>query len=111
MHSATRPLLHTARGSRSCGLARPLSTAGVSQPESLRVTGYVAFYPGEYKKAVKDSLLANPGDAFIQCLLGQAYEKLGEKDKATEYCRKAATAAAHNPPAAYARTFARKRLG
>jgi tetratricopeptide (TPR) repeat protein len=75
------------------------------------LTGYVASYLGEYKKAVKDLLRANPGDAFIQCLLGQAYEKLGEKDKATEYYRKAASAAAHNPPAAYARPFARERLG
>jgi hypothetical protein len=42
--------------------------------------------------------------------MGQAYEKLGEKDKAMEYYRKASTATSHNPPAAYAIPFARKKL-
>jgi tetratricopeptide (TPR) repeat protein len=43
-------------------------------------------------------------------MLGQAYEKLGEKDKALECYRKAVAARAHNPPAAYAIPFAKKRL-
>jgi Flp pilus assembly protein TadD len=74
------------------------------------LTGYVAFYSGEYQKAVDDLQKANQSDPFIQCLLGQAYEKLGEKDKAMECYRKAAATSAHNPPAAFARPFARKKL-
>lgn len=74
------------------------------------LTGYVAFYFGDYKAAVEDLLKASQMDPFIQCLLGQAYEKLGEKEKAVECYRKAAGTSAHNPPAAFGRPFATKRL-
>ncbi|HKW61547.1 MAG TPA: hypothetical protein VJN89_03290 [Candidatus Acidoferrum sp.] len=72
--------------------------------------GYVAFYGREYKTAADELSKANQNDPFIQCLLGQTYEKLGEKDKAVESYRKAAAATAHNPPAAYAVPFAKKRI-
>ena len=75
------------------------------------LTGYVAFYSGDYQKAVADLQKANQNDPFIQCLLGQAYEKLGEKEKAMECYRRASMSTAHNPPAAYARPFARRKLG
>jgi tetratricopeptide (TPR) repeat protein len=74
------------------------------------LTGYVAFYSGDYKAAAEDFQKANERDPFILCMLGQAYEKLGEKDKALECYRKAVAARAHNPPAAYAIPFAKKRL-
>jgi len=72
--------------------------------------GYVAFYAGDYQKSVQNLLKANQNDPFIQCLTGQIYEKLGDKDKAKEYYGKAANASGHNPPAAYAVPFARKKL-
>ena len=72
--------------------------------------GYAAFYGQDYKTALEELLKANQNDPFIQCLLGQTYEKLHEKDKAIESYRKAAAAIAHNPPAAYAVPFAKKRL-
>ncbi len=75
------------------------------------LTGYVAFYAGDYKTALADLAQANQGDPFIQCLMGQSYEKLGDKEKAMECYRKAAATTAHNPPAAFARPFARKKLG
>jgi len=75
------------------------------------LTGYVALYLGDYKTALADLEKANQNDAYIQCLMGQAYEKLGDKDKAMEYYRKAGAARGHNPPAAYARWFTRKKLG
>jgi tetratricopeptide (TPR) repeat protein len=71
--------------------------------------GYVAFYAGDYKTAVEELLKANQNDPFIQCMIGQTYEKLGDKDKALEYYRKASTAIAHNPAAAYAVPLARKK--
>ncbi len=74
------------------------------------LTGYVAFYLGDYKTALADLQKAEQ-DPFIACLIGQTYEKLGEPDKATEYYKKAASARAHNPPAAYAVPFAKKKLG
>jgi tetratricopeptide (TPR) repeat protein len=72
--------------------------------------GYVAFYVGDYKTALDELAKANQNDPFIQCMMGQTYEKLGGKDKAVEYYRKASTATSHNPTAAYAVPFARKKL-
>src|ERR1700692_1407292 len=51
--------------------------------------GYVAFYAGDYKAALEELLKANQSDPFIQCMIGQTYEKLGDKGKAVEYYRKA----------------------
>jgi tetratricopeptide (TPR) repeat protein len=73
------------------------------------LTGYVAFYLGDYKAALADFQKAQ-NDPFIQVMIGQTYEKLGDKDQAMEYYRKASSARAHNPPAAYAVPFARKKL-
>ena len=53
----------------------------------------------------------NAGDPFLQCLLGMTYEKLGEKEKAMECYTKASATTAHNPPAAFAKPFTRKKLG
>lgn len=72
--------------------------------------GYVTFYDGDYKAALADLLKANQGDPFIQCMLGRTYEKLGDKAKAADYYQKASKAISHNPPAAYAVPFAKKRL-
>jgi len=75
------------------------------------LTGYVALYTGDYKTAVQDLDKASQNDAFVQCLLGMAYEKLGDEANATAAYRKAFDAArGHNPPAAFARPFARKKL-
>jgi len=72
--------------------------------------GYVAFYVKDYQAALEELDKANQNDPFIQCMVGQTYEKLGDKDKAMGFYRKASTASSHNPPAAYAVPFARKRL-
>src|SRR5438477_1824346 len=70
--------------------------------------GYVAFYAGDYKGALEGLNQANQNDPFIQCMIGQSYEKLGEKQKALEYYRKASMAVSHNPAAASAVPFAMK---
>ena len=72
--------------------------------------GYLAFYAQDYQSALEALLKANQNDPFIQCLLAQTYEKLNEKDKAIESYRKAASSINHNPPAAYAVPFAKKKL-
>ncbi|MGO9641419.1 MAG: tetratricopeptide repeat protein, partial [Candidatus Acidiferrales bacterium] len=72
--------------------------------------GYVAFYARDYKTALAELRKANQNDPFIQCLIGQTYEKLGDKDKALEYYRKASTAISHNPPAAHAVPLAKKKI-
>jgi tetratricopeptide (TPR) repeat protein len=80
------------------------------------LTGYVALYTGDLAKAEADltkaiSMQGNQGDPFYHGLLGMTYERQGKKDKATEMYQKAYTLAmAHNPPAAFSRPFARKKL-
>jgi tetratricopeptide (TPR) repeat protein len=72
--------------------------------------GYVAFYAGDYKSSVDEFLQANQNDPFIQLMLARSYEKLGDKDKALDFYRKAAAAISHNPTAAYAVPYAKKKL-
>jgi len=73
------------------------------------LTGYVAFYGGDYKTAVADFGKANHEDPFNVCMIAQAYEKLGDTAKASEYYKKALTSSAHNPTNAYARPIAMKK--
>jgi len=73
------------------------------------LTGYVAFYAGDYPKALEHFQKANTNDPFIQCMMGMTYEKLGQPEKAKEQYDRASTAGAHNPPAAFARRFTRNR--
>jgi len=72
--------------------------------------GYVAFFTRDYKVALENFLRANQNDAFIQCMLGRSYEELGETGKAIEWYGKAAAAISHNPPAAYAVPWSKRRL-
>ena len=74
------------------------------------LAGYVALYRGDYRAALEQLRQANQNDPFIQCLMGDSYDKLGQKDQAMECYRKAAAATAHNPPAAFARPYALKKL-
>lgn len=80
------------------------------------LTGYVALYTGDFARAEADltralSLPGNQNDPFYHCLLGMALERQGKKEQATGMYRKAySLALAHNPPAAFARPFARKKL-
>lgn len=74
------------------------------------LTGYVAYYTGDYEKALEELRQANPNDPFYQCLTGMTFEKLGDGEKALEAYRKAAATTAHNPPAAFARPFAARKL-
>lgn len=75
------------------------------------LAGYVAFYGGDYKTALDELQKGNQNDPFILALMAQAYEKLGEKDKAMETYRKVMTSTAHNPTNAYARPLAKEKLG
>ena len=71
---------------------------------------YVAFYAADYKVALEDLQQANQSDPFIQCMIDQTYEKLGDQAKALEFYRKASAAISHNPTAVYAVPFAKKKI-
>lgn len=81
------------------------------------LTGYVALYTGDLATAEADltkaiGLRGNERDPFFHALLGMTYEKQGQAAKAKEFYQKAYELAAngHNPPAAFTRPFARKKL-
>jgi tetratricopeptide (TPR) repeat protein len=75
------------------------------------LTGYVAFYTGDYKTAIADLEKADHRDPFILVLLAQAYEKLGDQAHATDYYRKVLASNGHGPTNAFARPLAKKKLG
>lgn len=79
------------------------------------LTGYVAFYAGDYNKAITDlqdaSDKAQGRDPFILALLAQAYEKTGKNDQAMDLYKKILTINIHNPTGAYARPIAEKKVG
>jgi len=74
------------------------------------LTGYVAFYTGDYKTAIAELQKADQRDPFILVLLGQAYEKSGDTAQAKDYYRKVLEINTHNPTNAFARPLARKKL-
>jgi Flp pilus assembly protein TadD len=98
-----------------CVAAAKAALATGTNPEQQQflpyLTGYVAFYEGDYQTALADLQKANQNDPFILTLIAQTYEKLGDKTQATAYYRKALGSNAHNPPNAYARPLARRKLG
>jgi tetratricopeptide (TPR) repeat protein len=73
--------------------------------------GYVAFYAGDYKAALAEFQKGNQNDPFILNLIAQSHEKLGDKAAAMEHYKKVMGFTTHNPNNAFARPFARKKLG
>jgi tetratricopeptide (TPR) repeat protein len=94
-------------------------TAMAAQQERFfpYLVGYVALYTGDLTKAESEftraiALKGNDRDPFMHCLLAMTYEKQGKAEQAKELYRKAYDmATAHNPPSAFVRPFARKKLG
>ena len=74
------------------------------------LTGYVALYTGDTRTAISDLQQADQKDPFILSLIAQAYERSGDKAQAMMYYRKVLTLDNHNPPNAFARPLAQKKL-
>jgi tetratricopeptide (TPR) repeat protein len=74
------------------------------------LTGYVAFYGGDYKTAIVDLGKASQEDPLILMLLAQSYEKSGDAVRAKEYYAKVIANNGHGPTNAFARPIARKKL-
>lgn len=81
------------------------------------LTGYVALYTGDLAGAEADltkaiSLRGSERDPFFHALLAMTYEKQGQAARAREFYQKAYDLSenGHNPPAAFTRPFARKKL-
>ncbi|HLG06024.1 MAG TPA: hypothetical protein VI383_07740 [Gemmatimonadales bacterium] len=80
------------------------------------LTGYVALYTGALGEAETWLTRAigtdgNQRDPFMHCLLAMTYEQQGKAEPARAMYQKAYDlAGGHNPPAAFTRPFARKKL-
>jgi len=80
------------------------------------LVGYVALYTGDLATAERTlagalTLRGNERDPFLHCLLGMTYEQMGQAEQARALYQKAYDlATGHNPPAAFARPFARRKL-
>jgi tetratricopeptide (TPR) repeat protein len=85
--------------------------ANPTQAEYLPyLTGYVALYSGDYQTALSELNKANQDDVFIQCLMGQTQEKLGNQEQAAEYYRKVSGTLTHTLPSALALHYVQNRL-
>jgi tetratricopeptide (TPR) repeat protein len=74
------------------------------------LTGYVAFYAGDYKTAIEELQKADQHDPLILALLGEACEKSGNAMLAKDFYRKVLEINTHNPTNAFARPRAKKAL-
>jgi Tfp pilus assembly protein PilF len=74
------------------------------------MTGYVAFYSGDYTTAITELQKASQDDPFILLLIAQSWEKTGDAMRAKEYYGKAMANNGHGPTNAFARPVARKKL-
>ena len=74
------------------------------------LTGYVAFYGGDYKTAITELGKASQEDPFILMLLAQSYEKTGDATRAKEYYGKVMSNNGHGLTNAFARPVARGKL-
>jgi tetratricopeptide (TPR) repeat protein len=83
-------------------------------PDQVRfypyLSGYVAFYSGDYKAAIEELQKGDQQDPFVLSLLAQAYEKSGDRTQALDYYRKVLTINTHNPTNAFARPLAREKV-
>lgn len=81
------------------------------------LAGYVALYTNDLANAEAElskalAIEGNRNDPFFHCLLAMTYEKMGESEKAKALYQKAyELATGHNPPAAFTRPYARKKIG
>lgn len=81
------------------------------------LAGYVALYTNDLPTAESEltkalAMAGNTNDPFLHVLLGMTHEKKGEADRAKAMFQKAYDlSTGHNPPAAFSRPFARKKIG
>jgi len=89
--------------------------AGAQERYFTYLVGYVALFTNDLKGAETEltkATASNPTDPFMHYLLAMTYERSGNAAKAKELYQKSYDlATGHNPPAAFARPNARKKIG
>ncbi len=83
-------------------------------PDQVRfypyLSGYVAFYRGDYKTAIAELQKGDQHDPAVLSLLAQAYEKSADRTLALDYYRKVLTINTHSPANAFARPLAKEKV-
>ncbi len=74
------------------------------------LTGYVAFYLKDFPGAIDALQKADQKDPFIQVLLGQAFELVGEAGRARQLYQRVTDSTAHSINNAFARSVAMSKL-
>ena len=92
------------------GLAAGGRLDEAQQAQYPHVAGYVAFYEGEYDKAIAELSKADQEDPFILSLLAQSYEQKRDIAKARELYTQILAMPDHSLQAAFARPLAARRL-
>ena len=94
--------------------ARRILDKGTNEDQKIQwpyLSGYVAFHSGDYATAVKELQAGDQKDPFILGLIAQAYDRLGQKNRAREYFLKVLATPAHTINAAYSWPRAKEYLG
>lgn len=74
------------------------------------LAGYIDFHAANYQQAIQDLQKANLKDLFVLELLARAYDKTGQRSKATDTCREILQVNVHNIANAFARPTAKRIL-
>lgn len=69
------------------------------------LSGYVAYFAGDYATAITELSRANQSDPFVLALLARAYQRRGDVTSADEYRRRALAIHAHGLTVAFARSI------
>lgn len=80
------------------------------RPQYQYLLGYIALEAGEYDQAIAELEKGNLTDSFVLGLIGRAYEKKGDAEKAKAYYTKVLASPSHLVNTAFARQWARKYL-
>lgn len=111
-----------AEAERQVALARSIldGDKAMAEPQERffpQLAGYVALYTGDPARAAQllsaaAEVRGNQNDPFLQCLLAMTHERMGHADEAKRYWTRAWELAegGHNPPAAFARREAGRKL-
>lgn len=75
------------------------------------LTGYVQWALKDYQDALTDLQKADQRDPFILMMEADSYEHSGDSAKAMELYKQILTFTSHNPPNAFARPVAKKKVG
>ncbi len=79
-------------------------------PTYYALEGYLHFYAKDYRAAIASLEKADPSDAFVLGMLGQAYERAGDRAHARGCYVKVTAILEHNLQVAFSRPLALERL-